>query len=238
MWYIPNLEQAARKGQGCVFQIFTCLLLIDLAKHLKKSIYIGLLDFEKAYDFTNRAILISDLLERGIGKGLAQAIFSMYSNTSYTPKISKNLVGEPIVTKFGVTQGRKSSGNLYAFAISDMPKSVCNNHPKDFMDPYCIAQLADDTSLTAETRESKKTKFQKIINCSEDKEQHINTDKTKYMHMSPDPVTTPIILDDGRKIEAVELNDGYNFIGFKLTYSDDIHVLIENNLKSKVRAKH
>ena len=233
-WYTPNLEQAARKGQGCVFQIFALLLLIDYAKHLNKSIYIGLLDFEKAYDFTNRAVLISDLLERGIGKRLAQAIFSMYSNTSYTPKISKNLVGEPIVTKFGVTQGRKSSGNLYAFAISDMPKSLCDNHPKDFMDPYCIAQLADDTSLTAESLESKKNKFQKIINCSEDKEQHINTDKTKYMHMSSNPVTTPIILEDGRKIEAVELNDGYSFIGFNLTYSDDIHELIENNLKSKM----
>ena len=82
------------------------------------------------------------------------------------------------------------------------------------MDPCCTLQLADDTSLTAETLYSKKNKFQKIINCSEDKEQHINTDKTKYMHMSSDPVRTPIILDDGRMIEAVEINDGYSFIGF------------------------
>ena len=196
--------------------------------------FIGLLDFEKAYDFTNRAILITDLLERGIGKRFAEAIYSMYSNTSYTPKISKNLVGSPIITKFGVTQGRKSSGNLYAFAISDMPKSVCDDSAKDFMDPYCVAQLADDTSLTAESLESKQKKFQKIINCSKDKHQHINTDKTKYMHMSPEPTRTPIILDDDRKIEAVELNDGYNFIGFRLTYSDDIHQLVENNLKSKM----
>lgn len=167
MWYSPNLEQAARKGQGCVFQIFALLLLLDLAKHLKKTIFIGLLDFEKAYDFTNRAILIEDLLDKGIGKKFAEAIYSMYSNTSYTPKISKNMVGNPITTEFGVTQGRKSSGNMYAFAISDMPKSVHDNNSKDFMDPYCVAQLADDTSLTSESIESKKNKFQKIINCSD-----------------------------------------------------------------------
>ena len=235
MWYAPNLEQAARKGQGCVFQIFALLLLIDYAKTLKKTIFIGLLDFEKAYDFTNRAVLVKDLMGRGIGKGLVRAVFNMYSNTSYTPKISRQLVGSPIKTEFGVTQGRKSSGNLYAFAISDIPKCLHgDDSTKDFMDPYCIAQLADDTSLTSESLESKKNKFQKVIDCADDKHQHINTDKTKYMHMSSDPIRTPIILDDGRKIDAVELGAGYNFIGFKLTYSDDIRKLVESNLKSKM----
>ena len=192
------------------------------------------MDFEKAYDFTNRAILIEDLLEKGIGKKFAEAIYSMYSNTSYTPKISKNQVGNPISTEFGVTQGRKSSGNLYAFSISDMPKSVHDSNSKDFMDPFCVAQLADDTSLTSETLESKKIKFQKIINCANEKHQHVNTDKTKYMHMSSDPINIPIILEDNRKIEAVERNDGYDFIGFRLTYTDDIHELIQSNLRSKM----
>ena len=192
------------------------------------------MDFEKAYDFTNRAILIEDLLEKGIGKKFAEAIYSMYSNTSYTPKISKNQVGNPISTEFGVTQGRKSSGNLYAFSISDMPKSVHDSNSKDFMDPFCVAQLADDTSLTSETLESKKIKFQKIIKCANEKHQHVNTDKTKYMHMSSDPINIPIILEDNRKIEAVERNDGYDFIGFRLTYTDDIYELIQSNLRSKM----
>ena len=72
-----------------------------------------------------------------------------------------------------------------------MPKSLHDIPSKDFMDPYCIAQLADDTSLTAESLESKRNKFQKIIDCADDKHQHINTDKTKYMHMSEDPTRTP-----------------------------------------------
>ena len=40
--------------------------------------------------------------------------------------------------------------------------------------------------------------------------------------------------EERKRIEVVELNDGYNLIGFKLTYSDDVHTLIENNLKSKM----
>ena len=54
------------------------------------------------------------------------------------------------------------------------------------------------------------------------------------MHMATDPIRTPIILEDNRTIEAVELNDGYDFIGFRLTYTDDIYKLIENNIKSKM----
>ena len=54
------------------------------------------------------------------------------------------------------------------------------------------------------------------------------------MNMSPDPVTTPIILNEDKVINAVDIGDGYNFLGFKLTYSNDIYEIVENNLKSKL----
>ena len=158
----------------------------------------------------------------------------MYSNTAYTPKINRNLIGSPIETKFGVTQGRKSSGNLYAFAISDLPKALKDDNMTDFMDPYCVAQLADDTSITSESLQSQSIKFQKVIDYATIKHQHINTKKTKYMNMSSDPVTTPIILNEDKVINAVDIGDGYNFLGFKLTYSNDIYEIVENNLKSKL----
>lgn len=102
------------------------------------------------------------------------------------------------------------------------------------MDPFCVAQLADDTSITAESLESQTRKFQRIYDYTISKHQHINTKKTKYMHMSSHPITTPIMLNDNNLIKAVELNDGYNFLGFKLSYTNDIYELIENNLKSKM----
>ena len=233
-WFTPNPEQAAKKGQGCIFQIFALLLLIDYTKNTNKSLFIGLLDFEKAYDFLNRAILMTDLMGKGIGKKLLYALYTMYSNTSYTPKITKNLVGDPIDTKYGVTQGRKSSGNLYAFAISDLPGSLNDGSLNDFMDPFCVAQLADDTTITAESLESQAKKFQKVIDYTKVKHQHINTKKTKYMHMSHQPTTAPIILDDNKMIKAVECNDGYDLLGFRLSYSNDIHEIIEKNLSSKM----
>ena len=51
--------------------------------------------------------------------------------------------------------------------------------------------------------------------------------------MSPNPTKSPIKLENG-VIEAVNEKDGYSFIGFKLTYTDDIYKLIKNNLNSKM----
>ena len=102
------------------------------------------------------------------------------------------------------------------------------------MDPFCVTQLADDTTITAESLESQAKKFQKVIDYTKIKHQHINTKKTKYMHMSHQPTTTPIILDDNKIIKAVEYNDGYNLLGFRLSYSNVIHEIIEKNLSSKM----
>ena len=223
-----------RSGQGGVLQIFALLLLIEYAKVMNKSIFLGLLDFEKAFDFTNRSVLISDLMKKGIGKGLVQAIYSMYLDTAYTPKLSKNLIGDEIITNFGVTQGRKTSGTLYACTISDMPDSIKTINTNDFMDPNCLAQVADDTSIIAENLDSLKMKFQSIFDYTVQKHQHINAGKTKYMHMSRNPTREPIELEKGEFIEAMDEKEGYSFIGFKLTYTDDIYELVKNNLNSKM----
>ena len=102
------------------------------------------------------------------------------------------------------------------------------------MDPFCVAQLADDTSITAESLKSISKKLQQIIDYSHKKHQHINTKKTKYMHMAKQPITTPIILQNNKIIDAVDPYDGYSFLGFKLSYSNNIYEIIENNLKSKM----
>ena len=71
--------------------------------------------------------------------------------------------------------------------LSDLPKD-------DFMDPYCLLQLADDTNVLAESLKSLRIKFSALFDYSSEKYQHINTKKTKYMHMSESPIMDPIIL--------------------------------------------
>ena len=74
-----------------------------------------------------------------------------------------NKLGEIITTEYGVTQGRKPSLTIFSFYVSDMVKSLDNITTYDFMNPFNIAQLADDTAIISETSESLKCKIKKNI---------------------------------------------------------------------------
>ena len=121
-WYFPNKEQAGfRALQGCLLQIFVIFLLMELAKKTHNELFIAFMDYEKAFDFMNRAKLIQKMTSCNIGKRFAEAIAQMYSYTAYVPKESNTTLGEKIETKHGVTQWKKSSANFYSFFVSDMP---------------------------------------------------------------------------------------------------------------------
>ena len=67
--------------------------MIELANHLNKSILIGFMDYEKAFDFTNRADIINELINKGAAKVFVQSVANMYDKTNYIPQIDKNTYG-------------------------------------------------------------------------------------------------------------------------------------------------
>ena len=82
-WYIPNLEQAGfGNGQGCLLQLFVVILLLHYSKMTKKDFYIAFFDYEKAFDYTNRAIVINKLMNNGCGHTFTNAIAKMYRTTT------------------------------------------------------------------------------------------------------------------------------------------------------------
>ena len=58
-WYKPNIGQAGfREGQGCLVQIVTIYLLLDFSVTNNQDLFIIYMDYEKAFDFVNRALLL------------------------------------------------------------------------------------------------------------------------------------------------------------------------------------
>ena len=236
-WYFPNKEQAGfRELQGCLLQIFLIFLLMELAKATQNELFIAFMDYEKAFDFMNRAKLIQKMTAQNIGKRFAEAIAQMYSYTAYVPKESNTTLGEKIETKHGVTQGKTSSANFYSFYVSDMPECL-RNQINDFMDPFNLAQLADDTATFASMLESLKNKIVELLKYSSENDQCANIDKTKHLHLSKQPVTDPIVIDDKRSVESAH-KDGYNYIGMIFIASNDIKDQIMKNLSAKVVNVH
>ena len=236
-WYKPNKEQAAfTKGQGCPLQVFAAYLLIELAKSKGQQLFIAYMDYEKAFDFLNRKLLIEKLQKKNAGSKFTGAIHRMYTNTSYTPKISESLLGDPISTEHGVTQGKKSSANLYSFFVSDMGECLLN-HDIDFMDPANLCQLADDTAAFAATLETIASKLTALFVYSKENHQSANIGKTKYLHLSKTPLTDAIKISDGEYVESAH-KEGYRYLGVLFICSDEVAEQILKNIEDRKGNMH
>ena len=80
---------------------------MEYANANNKDVFLRLLDFEKAFDFCNRADLLTFLMKNNAGDRFVKALARMYIQTSYIPRINNNRLGNAIISKCGVTQGRK-----------------------------------------------------------------------------------------------------------------------------------
>ena len=210
-WYTPNYEQAGcRDLQGCPFQLFMMIILIHYARENGIDLYVGFMDYEKAYDYANRANIISDLMKDGCSSAMVRALTKMLTTSTYCPKSSKNCVSEGIETDYGVTQGRCSSGNIFSYYVSKMSSAFDPEKTDDFMDPYNLAQLADDTALYATSNPNLKYKFSAILTYSDERYQIPNIPKTKYCHFSENPDTEPLIIDQDTVIKSVD-DKGYKY---------------------------
>ena len=159
-----------------------------------------------------------------------RALANMYGESSYAPKLNECQLGKNITTNHGVTQGRKSSGNLFTYYISDMPEAINSIPTMDFLDPYNLLQLADDTSILAEHFLSLQQKFIKLIKYSHTQYQVANVKKTVYCHFAKDPVTVPIEIDKNTKIFSID-EKGHVFLGTIYIPTNDLNEIIKINLK-------
>ena len=234
-WYIPNKEQAGgKKEQGCPLQIFMLLMVIDYANEKKKDLFVGFLDYEKAFDYANRAGIVSDLMEKGCGSKFTKAIGKMFTTSTYYPKSNKNYLSEGITTDYGVTQGRRSSGSLFSFYVSDMPDALNDTQYDDFMDPLSLAQLADDSAIYAELIYNLITKFRRVFKYSDEKDQVANVKKTVYANFAENPRLTPLVIDENITLNSIDPVKGYKYIGLSVYPTNDVTEIIKRNVNKRM----
>ena len=236
-WYEPNKEQSGfRILQGCLFQLFFVSLLLETARETNANLYLLLVDYEKAFDFANRAVIVSDMMKHNLGDTFVRAVAEMYEETTYVPKIDQRALGDPITTNYGVTQGRRSSTGFFSFLIRDMADTVNTNVTyEDFMEPHNLAQMADDAIVAAELRESLGNKFGAVKDFSDEKNQSINVDKTLFIHMSKTPDTEPITCNNGTvSISSLEIGKSSPYLGEHLIHTNSLHDIISYNLNQRM----
>ena len=107
------------KGKRTTDNIFILTSLIQRQLSLGKPLYVCFVDFSKAFDLVNRAILFYKLINSGWSGRLIDTVRDLYSKTSFRFKFQGE-VSSTIPNNIGVNQGGNASGFLFRKYISDL----------------------------------------------------------------------------------------------------------------------
>ena len=156
---IPQQQTAYQKGKGCHMHVFYVRCLIAICKKINKSLYIGITDFEAAFDRISRRKLFQKLLELGISMIMLRALVEMYLiNTAHI-----ELNGEysrTFLMTAGVLQGSATSTILFMAYTADLIRLFNERFQiEDIIHMYHILLHADDCLILSTNRDIFEEKF-------------------------------------------------------------------------------
>ena len=111
------------KGRSCEDHAFVITNLIQDRIDQRKSTYVSFIDFEKAFDWINRDLLLYKLIMNGIDGKFYFAIKSLYCQTSSCVKLN-NILSSSFNTISGVRQGNNLSPTLFNIFINDLSNEL------------------------------------------------------------------------------------------------------------------
>lgn len=172
---IDKCQAGAQKGRGCVEQILSLRLLIDLAKSKKEKLYVLFVDYSKAYDKVPRLKLLEYLKSLGCGKRMLLAIQGMY-------KCTRNILKSALIeSSIGVRQGAPTSCLLFVIYIDKMIKMLKERIGNDgYLGSLHAMLLMDDTVLIATSRDMCIRKLEILLDYCSEYGMSVNVKKTKY----------------------------------------------------------
>ena len=189
LWYKATFQQAgAQKGRGCAEQILVIRLLIDIARKCGFTLYIGIVDYQKAYDKVKRWVLLDRLYKKGCG-----TIFLMAISAALVG--SMGLIGSQYFdTSAGVRQGASSSCPLFVFFIDATVEAINSYGPDGWLDTLHTLLLMDDTIIFATSKAGLEAKLKLLKRSADSLGMVIHPTKSKFMCINSED-KSPILID-------------------------------------------
>ena len=177
LWFKPDREQAgAQPKRGCIEQIVALRLLFNYSFKKRKKLFVGFVDFSKAYDRVPRGSLFKILYKLGCGAAMLYAIIAMYC-------VTRSILGCVIISAtMGVRQGSPTSCFLFTIFVNVLIRKFKEQCCHDgFLQWLHCLMLMDDTVILATSRAMFKKKLKILEKYCEEYGMVINADKTKFM---------------------------------------------------------
>jgi hypothetical protein len=176
-------QNGFRSGRACIDHIFSLTSIIRNAIAKKSEIFACFVDFQKAFDFVDRDLLMYKLLSDNVNGKFYEVIKSIYSSTMACIRINGKHTNWFDINH-GVRQGDSLSTTLFAIYINDLAQELNNlKCGIDFNESHISTLFyADDIVLISNNAENLQQQILCVYNWCKKWKMSINIDKTKVIH--------------------------------------------------------
>ena len=204
-------EQAGfRKNRSCTDQIATLRIIVEQSLEWNSPLYIGFVDYEKAFDSLDRESLWKLLMHYGVPPKIANLIKETYEGMKCRV-IHEGQLTESFEIRTGVRQGCLLSPFLFLLAIDWIMKSTTDNRGGiqwTLMKQLEDLDFADDLALLSHNHAQIKDKMNILNNKSQQLGLKIHRGKTKVMRINAVNVNQ-IMLEE----TALQDVESYTYLG-------------------------
>ena len=193
---MSEAQAGFRKGYSTTDQIFTLKCIVELFLCQGRRLFCTFVDYSKAFDSINRAILWKKLISCGISGKVLRVIMNMYKSIK-SCVMANGMQSEFFESHVGVRQGENLSPLLFALFLNDMETFFTDQRwntlkfiDKLYTDSHdevtgmlnlFVLMYADDTVIMAENEHDMQRNLNLLndyCNCNKLK---VNISKTKIM---------------------------------------------------------
>ena len=176
---ISEAQLGFRKGRGTVDCLFILQGLIQLMIAKGKKLYCCFVDYEKAFDYIDRATLWSKLMKENVSSKIVRLMKNMYS------KIKLSVQGDDrhFDSSLGLLQGECTSPIFFSLYINDLESAMSAEWSGTRIQNIVIKLLmfADDTAIFSETRKGLQKAIDKLDEYCTKWGVKVNVNKTKIV---------------------------------------------------------
>ncbi|XP_052738156.1 uncharacterized protein LOC128198192 [Bicyclus anynana] len=209
------IEQAGfRSGFSTIDNIHAIEILIEKFQEYRKPLYIGFIDYKKAFDSLTYQAIWKTLLNLNINQEYIKILKHLYENS--TSKIQLESTGPPFAIKRGVKQGDPLSPKIFIAVLESALSTLQWKNLGIYIRGKYLSHLrfADDIAIFSESSAQMNLMVNSLNEASKKAGLEINFNKSKIM---TNHIETPIIVENTQ----LEFINKYIYLGKQISFQND-----------------